>query len=671
MTDLEFIDLCASGEARYGAGAYAEAGEVFSKIVSKRPDNATALRMLGLCQLRLGDHDKALALLRRASALAPDDPHARLHFGLGLQAVGQYREAACEFRAAAPLLPLDPAPYLNLSAALLAHGDIAGSLDAAKRSRRRAPRSGETWYTLGLALLAAERLEEATQAFDRAAHLAPGLADAWVNIGVILYRQQRMDGAKQAMQRALAIAPGHQGAAANLAAFMRLTGETEAGEQLLDDILTRNPAADAARVNKAVALMQEDRAAEALALLDGRPVPRDPQLARHWQLQRSLALLQQGRIDEAKEILALVGEVPTDLAPLLAWRRTLLATALGDEEDACAHAMAVEQALAAAAGMVPEHRIMAHYDLARFWSQRRDTERAMANWTAAHRLLQPFQPFSRDRHRAFVDASISLLDRVRLHDGPRAANRDESPVFIVGMPRTGTTLAEQIIGAHRRAHPGGERSALGDVFSRLGGFDSPGAVARIAGLDQAALDRQARAYLAELHALAPAAERVVDKMPGNFLFLGLASLLFPAARIIHCVRDPRDVGLSIFTFRFYGYHPYAHDLRDLGWYIAEHDRLMAHWREAVPNPILILRLADWVEDFTGTLSRVLDFLGLPYDSACERFYEQDTRVRTVSRAQVKQPVNARGLGRWRAYETQLAPLIEELRAGGVGLTDEP
>jgi Sulfotransferase family len=140
--------------------------------------------------------------------------------------------------------------------------------------------------------------------------------------------------------------------------------------------------------------------------------------------------------------------------------------------------------------------------------------------------------------------------------------------------------------------------------------------------------------------------------------------MLPGARIIHCARDPRDIGLSIFTFRFFGYHPYAHDLSDLGWYIGEHERLMRHWREALPNPMLTVQLKDWVEDFSGTLRRVLEFLGLPYDAACERFYEREGRVRTVSRSQVRQPVNARGLGRWRPYENHLQPLITALAEGG-------
>ena len=233
------------------------------------------------------------------------------------------------------------------------------------------------------------------------------------------------------------------------------------------------------------------------------------------------------------------------------------------------------------------------------------------------------------------------------------------------MPRSGTTLCEQILAAHRDVHGAGERSALPQAFAALGGGDDAGAVARIAALDADALDAAAAQYLAELHALAPDKARIVDKLPGNFIYLGLVGLMLPGAKIIYCARDPRDIGLSIFTFRFHGAHAYAHDLADLGWNIGEHDRLMAHWRAALPNPILTVKLSDWVEDFDGTLrARARLTSTCRHDPNCARFYEGDSRVRTVSYAQVRQPVNARGLGRWKAYAAELAPLITELERAG-------
>jgi len=559
--------------------------------------------------------------------------------------------------------------FLKTAVEQLARGAVHAALTAASEACHCAPDDPRAHYVYGQAWLAHNQPARAEQAFAAAIKLAPQFADAWINYGIARYRQGAIEDAKTAMRQVLLFAPDHAVATSNLAAFMRISGQSEAAENLLRRQLAQNADDVGARLNLVAELLQEERAAEALAVLDEGGAPgSDPRAVRHWHLQKSLALLQLRRFGEAKAVLdalAALGPIPAEIVPLWHWRQVLLA--LGESNGAAAREAAgrMEAALdAMGPEAVPEHQIMAHYDLAKFWSGNAAPARAFGHWVAGHKLLSRSQPFSRDAHRAFVDASIAHFDHARFGRGPRAGNNDPAPVFIVGMPRSGTTLIEQILDAHRDAHGAGERVALGQAFYGLGRGDCAAAVQRIAALDAAALDAAARHYLAALHALAPDAKRVVDKMPGNFNYLGLVGLLLPGAKIIYCARDPRDIGLSIFTFRFHGVHGYAHDLADLGWYIAQHERLMTHWKTALPNQIMTVRLSDWVDDFDGTLARLLAHVDLPPDPSCARFYESDSRVKTVSRAQVRQPINSRGLGRWRAYANELEPLIAELARAG-------
>jgi len=570
----------------------------------------------------------------------------------------------------------DPTAYLHNAASLLAAGNAKAALVAASEACHRAPGLPQAHYLYGQAWLAQNDHAKAERAFAEALRLTPGWADAWVSYGVARYNQGATEDAKTAMRQALKFAPNHSTASSNLAAFMRISGESEAAEQLLRETIVRDPNNVGARLNLAADFLQDERAGDALAVLGDAPPPaaRNLRATRHWYLQNSMALLQLGRAAEAKaalDALAALGPIPPNIAPLWHWRQVVLARAANDVARARAAAEQMEASLETMGPeAVLEHRIMGHYDLAKFWSGQHAHARAFAHWQAGHSLLKRSQPFSRDEHRAFVDANIAAFNRARFI-GPRAQDADPAPVFIVGMPRSGTTLCEQILAAHAQAHGAGERNALPTAFHALGGGgDKADSVRRIAGLGSDALGAAASQYLAELHALAPDKARIVDKLPGNFNYLGLVGLMLPGARIIYCSRDPRDIGLSIFTFRFHGAHGYAHDLADLGWYIGEHDRLMAHWKAALPNPILTVKLSDWVEDFDGTLARVLAHVDLPPDPNCARFYEGDSRVRTVSYAQVRQPVNARGIGRWKAYAKELAPLIGELEKAGLIVPDK-
>ena len=659
---------CAGGHlaaaiARYQSGQYEEAAELFSALLRQTPDDPTALRLRGLALARAGRTAEALPLLARARRLDFAEPLTHLHYGIALLQAGRPARAAALFRRAAALAPDNPATWINFSAALIAVGQPKAARAAARRALIRAPTDADALYALGQADSAAGNPAGARADFLAAANARPGFADAWVNLGLACYRLGDLRGTLQAMQEALRAVPGHGVAEANLAAFQIRRGETDEALARLRGVLERDPGCVAARLNLANALLLDREAKAALEVLPGTPPPgRD---GAHWRAHRALALLLLGRPEQARAELDTIGE-PYDAEILILWRRIHLAQHDGDETAAQAMAARMGELAEDATAALLEHRIIGHFELARFHDARNQTDAAFRHWHRGHRLLAGIQPFSRAAHGAFVDASIACFDRERLHCGPRADNADPAPVFVVGMPRSGTTLCEQILSAHADVHGAGERPAIHALRRRLApGDDEVAAVRALAASDGDTLTHEADGFLAQLHALAPDARRVIDKMPDNARHLGFIATLLPGARIIHCTRDPRDIGLSIYQLRFFGYHPYAHDLTDLGWTIAEHARLMAHWREALPLPILDVALTDWVEDFAGTLMRVLTFLDLPYDPACERFYAQGRRIRTASAQQVRTPINARGLGRWRRYEAELAPLIAELEAVGL------
>jgi len=235
------------------------------------------------------------------------------------------------------------------------------------------------------------------------------------------------------------------------------------------------------------------------------------------------------------------------------------------------------------------------------------------------------------------------------------------PVFVVGMPRSGTTLTEQIIAAHPKAAGAGELERIGRMSKSLSSGESTAQMLeamRAGGPSHVRL--MTDSYLGLLKFLAPAAKRVVDKMPQNFMRLGFIALLFPNARIVHCQRDPADTFVSEFQNMLMSNHSYSYSPEDFARYYKEYGRLMIHWNRVLPGRIFNLRYEDLVSDVELKTRELLEFLRLPWDSRCLRFHETATAVKTFSKQQVRSPVNRNSVGRWRNYQEQLQPLFEIL-----------
>jgi Flp pilus assembly protein TadD len=268
-----------------------------------------------------------------------------------------------------------------------------------------------------------------------------------------------------------------------------------------------------------------------------------------------------------------------------------------------------------------------------------------------------------DAHSAWVSRKIKYFTRERVESLPRATHDSDRPVFILGMPRSGTTLVEQILACHPSVYPGGEMQSLRLVAKQSADADWAAGESYPEYFDDLSLghaNRLAAKYLADIDALGRDARFVTDKQPLNFLILDMVELLFPRSRVIHCVRGPLDTCLSCYMTNFELHNPFKYDLGDLGRYYHDYARLMEHWKSVLTVPVLDVRYEDLVLDTRGQVRRMLEFLGLPWDDRCLRYYENERPVHTASVDQVRKPIYTASIGRWKHYEKHLRPLIDAL-----------
>jgi tetratricopeptide (TPR) repeat protein len=275
-------------------------------------------------------------------------------------------------------------------------------------------------------------------------------------------------------------------------------------------------------------------------------------------------------------------------------------------------------------------------------------------------------PFDAGQFRQRLNEIIEAFSPQQLERVPRATHGSKLPVFIVGMPRCGSTLTETILDAHPDVAGAGESTVLLELITSISidiGSNLP-YPACIEDLDQSDVNTVAQAYLDRIRSVDRAAKRIADKQLANYLNVGLISILFPQGRIIHCHRHPLDTCFSCFVNPLSPTnHPYSCDLRSLGFVYTEYERLMAHWRR-LGIPMLEVRYEDLVADPENRSREIIDFCGLDWDDRCLRFHEKKRLVQTASYAQVTKPIYKSSMARYKSFEKHLGPLKEALADGG-------
>ncbi len=624
-----------------------------AKAARSRAGGVDALLAQGTRLHEVGRLDQAERLYRRALAAAPEHPHVRHYLGLALHEQGRSGDAVAHLEAAARAAPDDPMFRYNLAEALFADGRPSDAVPHYRASARAATDVADVHARLGAALLASGDAAAAEPAFRTALDLAPDDPVARAELALALDVLGRTAEAAREMESALAGGAEPVAAHTRLSAMYDRLGHRDAAERHARMAVEADPRDPEALTTLARVLAQADTGDldEALRLAEAAVAAAPDRAAGH----ATLGLVHQvaGRGDLAEK--SYRAALALDPGHAMAWLGLLNMPRLeGPPIDEA------ELRAALAAPELDDHdRATLEFALGRSCERRGAHDEAFAAYAAANRRRAASEPFDSETYAASVERIVATFTADFFAERGGWGSDDPRPIFVVGMPRSGTSLVEQVLASHPAMYGGGEREdlyRLAVVASERTGAGYPESVAA---LGRDAVRDLARRHLAALDALAPGARRVTDKMPANFLRLAMIALLFPGARVVHCRRDPGDTALSCF-FQDFSHLRFSFDLAWIGAYMRGYRRLMAHWAEVLPIPLMTVDYEALVADPERWSRALIDFAGLPWDDACLRPHETERAVRTASVWQVRQPVYGSSVGRWKRYEAQMAPFFAAL-----------
>jgi tetratricopeptide (TPR) repeat protein len=557
---------------------------------------------------------------------------------------GKKYKKCCGSTAAGPEIVPPAQPSIEDLRALADLLNAARYADLESKSQElllRHPQSGRLWKTLGVALWMQGK--DSLLPMQRAVDLLPEDAEAHGNLGILLRSRGDFAGALQSHRRALELNPNYADSHNNLGSVLQDMGKLEEAAASFHRATLLKPGFALAHGNLGNVLALLNRLEESEASCR-RALELNPNLTAAI-VQLAEAHAGRGEFGTADELLrraiAIEPNMPEAWAGLARWKK-MGSGDLGWRDAA--------QRIAAQS-LAPRREIPLRYALGKYFDDVGDYSEAFSNYQRANELAKVGRPkHDRALFHHGMDRIIQTFDGEWLSRAAAVANPSHRPVFIVGMPRSGTTLTEQILSSHAAVFGAGELSFWNSAATQY-------ASVRGRDVEMDMLANLAVNYLAMLEEVSGDAPRVIDKMPANFLYLALIHAALPNARIIHMRRHPIDTCLSIYFQNFDAKHTYANDLEDLAHYYREYLRMMDHWRHLLPaGTILEVPYEALVDDAQGWTRRMLEFIDLPWDVNCLEFHLNTRAVDTSSKWQARQRINRASIERWRHYERFLGPL---------------
>ncbi|MEQ1864323.1 MAG: tetratricopeptide repeat protein [Micropepsaceae bacterium] len=671
------------------AGRLVEAEGVLRQVLQQRPNDPEALHQLAIVAHQAGKTPFAVQLIERALSVNPNVHLHQANIAEMYRRIGQPHKAVEHGQRAIALKPEAADAHNNLGIAYFDLGDFEGAIrcyDAAIAARAR---FAEAINNRGNALRQLRRHGEAEAEYRRALAINPVYAEAFNNLGSVLRDLERPAEAEQSYKRALTIKPNYLEAANNLILALKdleRYDEALAAAQAALKLNAQN--ADAMAYMGAVLVDQKkvDLAFEwlkkSLSLAPNKPetlnmlgraffeanephkaieayrraIALKPDFADPYNNMGN-ALKELGRFDEALKSF----ETCLALNPDMVGAYVNLADTKKFRSRDDVHLAGIESAFAKP--LSEERRMQLSFAAGKAFDDLKSYDEAFGHLITGNALKRKTVAYDEAAVLGYFERIRNSItaDVVRAKSGAGFAGAQ--PIFVVGMPRSGTTLVEQILASHARVKGAGELKDFSDTVTSVRDKDGRQAPYPefVSVLSPQEISRIGEVYARKLDRHAPGADRITDKMPSNFYFLGLIHLGLPGAKIVHTRRNAVDTCVSCFSKLFAGEQNMTYDLGELGRYYRAYHGLMAHWREALPEgAFLDVQYEDVVADVEGQARRLLDYCGLEWDPRVLDFHRTERSVKTASSSQVRQPIYGSSVARWKNYERFLGPLLSEL-----------
>jgi tetratricopeptide (TPR) repeat protein len=601
-----------TANAMRALGQARESLALYQRALELDPRSAEAHNNLGNALLQLGSIEEAVQSYRRALAIKPEDADIHCNLGNAQRQLGRFDEALISSRRALVLDPQHAVAHNNLGLVLAGLKRRTEAVASYREALRLNPGYVEALGNLGRVLDELGEPREAMTVFARAIELDPGRAETHCSLGNLLFENRRYQDAADSYLRALELEPRNALAHSGLGGARRMLGQSADAE-----------------LSCRAALASDPNCVAALSVLGELHADRGQFLEAEELFQRVIAI--EPGFPFAYYSIATNRKMTRNETGWLAGTQALLTKPLP-----------------------LRHEISLRYALGKFYDDTEQYDDAFGNFRRANELTKRYGvPYDRYSFSARIDRIIQSFDAASIRKLQSRGDSSERPVFIIGMPRSGTTLSEQILASHPAVFGAGE---LDYWHKALSAYEAAGV-----GSEAAAdlIPGTARGYLERLSNLSSNAERVVDKLPMNFLRAGLIHAAFPRARIIHLQRHPIDTCLSIYFHYLSQLHPYANDFDNMAHYYREYLRITDHWRSVLPaSAYLEVPYEALIADQEQWSRRMVEFLGLPWDPKCLDFHQTDRTVITLSKWQVRQKIHSASAGRWRNYEKYVGPLLD-------------